>query len=442
MSGSNPNSSSNQNTHQPSGFSLFFPFSFIFGPNNNTDTNNPPTTNATEANMPNGQQPNINLNFELPINNQNNINNNDTSTQQTHQQQEGNDFPNLQTYGIHFFVHATTGENGEPNRFFFTPFFMGPTQQTQKPRASENAMKELPIVEITQENIDEQASCPICLELFIIKKDLNSVDQENQKIDIKKESQNREENNEKSCSSVIREMPCKHLFCEPCLFEWLRQNNTCPLCRDQIEAEVEGQEQEPSQNNNIDINHHDNPINEATVENVSQSTVRIAPTSNAINSSNNRSSQSRTRYGQHSHPYHSPPNRHSSSNYQTSCALERVGCCGEVHNANEQHTTIITLPQCHHRFHTSCLRTSLLVEGYTVETISPLSFRCPTCRAPANLQGDVLKSRPTAISIQSTPSSSHGEGISTPTESEQLMGGERVRIPLSVRLPNNDMELD
>ncbi|RIA96346.1 hypothetical protein C1645_673826, partial [Glomus cerebriforme] len=79
------------------------------------------------------------------------------------------------------------------------------------PRASESAIKRLPIVTITEEHVNSQASCPICLEHFSL-----STEQEH---------------------DPVRQMPCGHVFCESCLFQWLRQNNTCPLCRKEIEAE-------------------------------------------------------------------------------------------------------------------------------------------------------------------------------------------------------------
>ena len=28
--------------------------------------------------------------------------------------------------------------------------------------------------------------------------------------------------------------PCKHLFCSKCFFKWLKESNTCPLCRSEI----------------------------------------------------------------------------------------------------------------------------------------------------------------------------------------------------------------
>ena len=34
--------------------------------------------------------------------------------------------------------------------------------------------------------------------------------------------------------SKAKKMPCGHLFHETCLYEWLKKNNTCPMCRHEI----------------------------------------------------------------------------------------------------------------------------------------------------------------------------------------------------------------
>ncbi|CAG8495044.1 415_t:CDS:2 [Ambispora gerdemannii] len=300
-------------------------------------------------------------NFTFPTSSspQQNTDNN-TNTNNTRNNGPGN---------LHFVLYQTPGQNGEPAMFFFTPFYVDP--QEQKPRASEKAMNNLPIIEITQN--DEQ--CPVCLDNFI--KGQKQEEQQTENGDEKKENSDKEK--------VVREMPCKHLFCESCLFEWLRQNNTCPLCR----FEIESQDQDTSTAPDININPQEQTPSppQQTHENNDNHVNSSIPTASS------RQSQPRTRYAQHRHPYY-PTSRtnYRHSNQLTSCSLERVGCCEENNLNQQQHTPIITLPQCHHRFHAACLRTSLLVEGYSLETTSPLSFRCPSCRASANLE--IQLSRP------------------------------------------------
>jgi len=32
----------------------------------------------------------------------------------------------------------------------------------------------------------------------------------------------------------IVQLPCKHIFCRECIFKWLKENVTCPLCRNDV----------------------------------------------------------------------------------------------------------------------------------------------------------------------------------------------------------------
>lgn len=265
---------------------------------------------------------------------------------------------------VHFFVYQIPGGDGQtsPGVFFFTPFFF-PPPQVHKPRASESALKKLPIVTITKEHVDSQASCPICLETFSLP----------------------EENKEKVS---VRQMPCNHIFCESCLFQWLRQNNSCPLCRKEIEA---AEQQQNDNNNDSPTNaSHNSPTPPPETTNVAQ------------------------------------PNSHSHDS-QPSCNLASVGCCEETDNNTS--TPIITLPQCHHRFHASCLRTSLLVEGYSPGDFNsiphPLNFHCPTCRSPAIVQSSILK-MPT-----------------TPHDEQQEQQVAPFNLPITIHIPeSDDMDLD
>jgi hypothetical protein len=36
------------------------------------------------------------------------------------------------------------------------------------------------------------------------------------------------------CRSVLRELPCSHAFCPHCIDPWLRQQPTCPDCRQRV----------------------------------------------------------------------------------------------------------------------------------------------------------------------------------------------------------------
>eukprot|EP01135_Chromosphaera_perkinsii_P002251 Nk52_evm37s221 gene=Nk52_evmTU37s221 len=65
---------------------------------------------------------------------------------------------------------------------------------------SEQFIKSLPVVEITQVIVDKKLSCSICLEPFQPKED-------------------------------VRRLPCKHCFHQECVIPWLSKNCTCPSCR-------------------------------------------------------------------------------------------------------------------------------------------------------------------------------------------------------------------
>lgn len=304
---------------------------------------------------------------------------------------------------------VTPGGDGQatPNVFFFTPFFM--PQEVQKPRASESVMKKLPVVTITKEHLDAKASCPICFDLFSLS-------------DEQKENTTDHGDNEATVTTEpVRKMPCNHMFCESCLFKWLRQNNTCPLCRKEIEAE--GRQQQTDNNNNNDNVPLNGTIHSPpTTTTTTTTTTTVTPTTTAQSNSPSINSHS--------------DSAHCST---ISCALANVGCCEEIDN--NLPTPIITLPRCHHRFHVSCLRTSLLVEGYSLRDINSMSrtldFRCPTCRAPAILQSDVLK-------VASAPN--ENESANSPQSEQQVFSILNLPLPLTINLSDlsdsDDMDLD
>ncbi|KAJ4458501.1 putative E3 ubiquitin-protein ligase RING1 [Paratrimastix pyriformis] len=71
------------------------------------------------------------------------------------------------------------------------------------PPASLTAIEDLDEVTISQKHIDEATECPICCTPFRM-------------------------------GAVAIKMPCKHLFHDRCLLSWLKEHNTCPMCRHEL----------------------------------------------------------------------------------------------------------------------------------------------------------------------------------------------------------------
>nr|CAG8630204.1 1107_t:CDS:2 [Entrophospora candida] len=304
--------------------------------NNSRNANN--NNNSTADNLSQEEQrtriPNISFSFIINNNNNNNDNNGHNNLQQnsgdriaseqTNNNNNNNDNHNDTNNNgngqeFHFFIMPFPAMNGEnPSQFvFFAPIIMTPPEPPKRPNVPESIMKKLPIVKITKEHVDSLATCSICLEHFHI------------------------------------------------------QDNTCPLCRYELPSEEPQQQQESNNINDIATNNHDS--NESSIESTN------VPLSNTLSNMNE-----------------GLPTSSSTSSLNHSnlgCALTNLGIC-EVTNINNNDdnsnsdggavgslsSTIITLPQCHHRFHASCLRNALLISGYSLESNS-LDFRCPICRA-------------------------------------------------------------
>ena len=75
------------------------------------------------------------------------------------------------------------------------------------PPASEKAIKELKKVEVQENNINDykNMTCNICLDNFEI-------------------------------GNTLRILECNHEFHENCIITWLKSNNTCPICRHELES--------------------------------------------------------------------------------------------------------------------------------------------------------------------------------------------------------------
>jgi len=71
------------------------------------------------------------------------------------------------------------------------------------PPASATAVEGLDKITISQEHIDKEMECAVCMDAFVVE-------------------------------SVTFQMPCAHLFHENCLRSWLGQHNSCPVCRHEL----------------------------------------------------------------------------------------------------------------------------------------------------------------------------------------------------------------
>lgn len=84
-------------------------------------------------------------------------------------------------------------------------------QTPRPPPVSQRKLAEIPKFAITAEHTTTQ--CSICFDEF------------------------------KLAEIDVRKLPCSHLFHEKCIFPWLRQSGTCPVCRASLNQP--GDEPEP-----------------------------------------------------------------------------------------------------------------------------------------------------------------------------------------------------
>lgn len=72
-----------------------------------------------------------------------------------------------------------------------------------KPPASKTALRNLEMTLITKEHISKKLDCAICQDPF-------------------------------EMEILVATLPCKHMFHKDCLQVWLKRNNSCPLCREEL----------------------------------------------------------------------------------------------------------------------------------------------------------------------------------------------------------------
>ncbi|KXN74194.1 hypothetical protein CONCODRAFT_76951 [Conidiobolus coronatus NRRL 28638] len=177
-----------------------------------------------------------------------------------------------------------------------------PNAKKMPPSASENARENLPIIK--PQNVPSDCkSCPVCFDDF----------------------------EEATEDQIIRQMPCKHVFHEGCLFPWLKTTNSCPQCRYPLLTE-------------------NSEYNETVLNEV------------------------KSRY------------KNSPQQFQSTkpCELLPMGLCYSPAN-----TRMIKLLNCTHLFHAGCLKSSHLATGDKIDDFIT-QVKCPLCRKYSSISSSLL----------------------------------------------------
>ncbi|KAF5304367.1 hypothetical protein FQA39_LY09746 [Lamprigera yunnana] len=76
---------------------------------------------------------------------------------------------------------------------------------TGPPPLSKDVIDALPVVEVTDQQVNAKLQCSVCWEDFILKE-------------------------------CVRQLPCQHIYHEPCIRPWLELHGTCPICRQNLSS--------------------------------------------------------------------------------------------------------------------------------------------------------------------------------------------------------------
>lgn len=129
----------------------------------------------------------------------------------------------------------------------------------------------LPIIEVKVEHVDAKLQCSVCWEDFTL-------------------------------GEAVRQLPCTHIYHEPCIRPWLELHGTCPICRQNLITD----DQNSGDNNQDSGGNGQDPLN--AIRHILQ------PHQNASSSSSSSSSStsSTSSYSENSRPTHSRSNNSDS----------------------------------------------------------------------------------------------------------------------------------
>jgi E3 ubiquitin-protein ligase RNF115/126 len=107
----------------------------------------------------------------------------------------------------------------------------------EHPPASKAAVDSLPTIEIDNNYLEMEPHCAVCMEAFEL-------------------------------GTVVREMPCKHIYHPDCILPWLALHNSCPVCRHELPSDSDGvasnqpqlQSQSQSQSQSLGLNEEDSNV--------------------------------------------------------------------------------------------------------------------------------------------------------------------------------------
>jgi len=108
----------------------------------------------------------------------------------------GGNFGGGGLFGRNFGDFVSDGDLGNIEDWLYRNFgnIQGPAP------ATEESIRGIPVIKVTQQHLDEELQCSVCFENFELDED-------------------------------VKKLPCNHLYHPQCIDPWLVQHNTCPICR-------------------------------------------------------------------------------------------------------------------------------------------------------------------------------------------------------------------